>query len=117
MIDIVRLEKLKGLIEQGKADEFYTWEQWRKKRLEVLALDNYECQNCKRKGKYSKATIVHHIKHVKDRPDLAMSIWDGEERQLVCLCKKCHEDEHPESFAQYTMREKAEEELTAERWD
>jgi 5-methylcytosine-specific restriction endonuclease McrA len=64
-------------------------------------MDNHECQICKRKGRYRRADIVHHVKHLKDRPDLALSIWDGEERQLVSVCRQCHEDLHPERTVRY----------------
>lgn len=99
----------------AEALRFYKSSAWQRKRQEVLALDRYECQRCKARGKYNKATIVHHVKHLKDRPDLALSIYDGEERQLVSLCKSCHEDEHPE--AQMQNKNKFVKPLTDERWD
>lgn len=59
---------------------------------------------------------MHHVKHLKDRPDLALSIWDSEtgERQLETLCKFCHEEEHPESLRQFKPMATP---LTLERWD
>lgn len=113
MID-ARTTKLIFLISSGREHEFYLWGAWKAIRQQVLSLDHYECQTCKAKGKYARATIVHHVKHLKDRPDLALSIWDGTERQLVSLCKSCHEAEHPESQRQYkNMRAQ----ITRERWD
>lgn len=109
-----RTTKLIFLISSGREHEFYLWGAWKAIRQQVLSLDHYECQTCKAKGKYARATIVHHVKHLKDRPDLALSIWDGTERQLVSLCKSCHEAEHPESQRQYkNMRAQ----ITRERWD
>lgn len=71
-----QLSKLKDFI-ANDIDLFYNWKPWKHLRETVLRLDNYECcQMCKAKGKYKKAEIVHHVKQVKDRPDL-MSIWDG----------------------------------------
>lgn len=110
-----KLEKLKAFIENDNADAFYSWKAWKHLREMVLKLDNYECQMCKAKGKFKRAEIVHHVKHVKDRPDLALSIWDGEERQLVSVCKRCHEELHPERTIQYQYKQK--EMLTKERWD
>jgi len=110
-----QLSKLKDFIANDKADLFYNWKPWKHLREIVLKLDNYECQMCKAKGKYKKAEIVHHVKHVKDRPDLALSIWDGEDRQLVSVCKACHEDEHPERMIQYQFEKK--EMFNDERWD
>ena len=84
-------------------------------RAEVLALDKSECQRCRElKHRYKHAVLVHHVKHLRDRPDLALSIWDGDERQLVSVCKQCHEELHPESFTQFLPKEPP---ITAERWD
>lgn len=113
MID-ARTTKLIFLISSGREHEFYLWGAWKAIRQKVLSLDHYECQTCKAKGKYAKATIVHHVKHLKDRPDLALSIWDGDERQLISLCKSCHEAEHPESQRKYKNIRAP---ITAERWD
>ena len=112
----VQLIKLQALIEAGNADSFYHWKDWENLRLEVLRLDNYECQLCKAKGRYRRAIIVHHVKHLKDRPDLALSIYDNGERQLISVCKQCHEEEHPERMIQYRYTRKSEP-VTEERWD
>lgn len=111
-----KLLHLQGLIENGQADKFYSWSSWRKVRDKVFKLDNYECQVCKAKGRYSRAVIVHHIKHLKDRPDLALDIYDAQtgERQLVSVCKSCHEALHPESMVGIEIRS---EPVTVERWD
>ena len=118
MISDYRLAQLRRLIAQGREHEFYTWPEWRREpdgiRAQVLRLDHWECQCCKRKGKYRKAVIVHHVKHLKQRPDLALSIFDGEQRQLESVCKSCHEEYHPESQRQYAPQEPP---LTEERWD
>lgn len=111
-----QLLKLREKIETDNVDSFYHWKDWEQLRQEVLRMDHYECQICKAKGKYRRADIVHHVKHLKDRPDLALSVWDGKERQLVSVCKRCHEDLHPERTVQYRY-EKKEKPLTEERWD
>ncbi len=118
MISAVRLAQLIQLIADGKEHEFYLWPEWRREpdgiRAQVLRLDKHECQVCKRRGRYSKAVIVHHIQHLKDRPELALSIYDGDRRQLESVCKKCHEDYHPESQRQFTPKKPP---VTEECWE
>ena len=115
MIHLSESEKLLELINSGKADTFYSWTEWLKLRKKVMQMDHHECQICKAKGRYSRGYIVHHVKHLKDRPDLALCIADPDtgERQLITVCKRCHEDLHPESKQQCTPKEY----LTEERWD
>lgn len=116
MITPTKLEKLKRLLDAGQEDSFYHWREWEELRAQVLKMDRYECQLCKAKGRYSKAVIVHHVKHLRDRPDLALSIFDGDERQLVSVCKRCHERLHPEQLEERRYNKK-DAPLTAERWD
>lgn len=79
-------------------------------------IDHNECQKHKRRGKFMSAEVVHHIKHLKDRPDLALSIYDGDERQLESLCWICHQEEHPEKRKKrYPPR--ADVFRNEERWD
>lgn len=64
---------------------------WRPKRADILKRDNYECQECKKVGKYSAATTVHHIKHLKEYPYLALI-----DSNLESVCNECHNSLHPE---------------------
>lgn len=96
----------------SEENRFYHSSEWLKKRNEVLMLDHHECQMCKAKGEYTPATTVHHVKPLKDRPDLALSIFDGSERQLVSLCSACHNKVHKEKGT-YAVESKP---LTQERW-
>jgi len=85
---------------------FYKQTAWKKKRQEVLALAHNECRHCKARGQHTRARYVHHVNHVKDRPELALSVWytddagkgaDDECRQsrnLISLCHACHERAH-----------------------
>lgn len=111
-----QLENLKRLLDEGKENIWYNSAAWEATRQEVLRFDHYECQICKEKGRYRKAVIVHHVKHLRDRPDLALSTYDPDtgERQLVSVCKRCHEQLHPESQKQYRPANKP---VTEERWD
>lgn len=97
---------------------FYTWQKWLSKRAEILAMDKYECQVCRKKHhKYTKATTVHHVLHLKARPELALETWyhdpatHEDRRQLVSLCHDCHEEAHG------YRKKNNEEQLTEERWD
>lgn len=111
-----QLRRLVALLNTGRENVWYNSEPWRSTRETVLMADRYECQRCKERGRYSRAVLVHHVKHLKDRPDLALSIIDPAtgERQLVSVCKRCHELLHPESQKQYRTANKP---LTEERWD
>ncbi|WP_255294534.1 HNH endonuclease [Bacillus cereus] len=40
----------------------------------IRASSHYECQECKRRGKYSKGRNVHHIKQLRNRPDLVYNL-------------------------------------------
>ena len=53
--------------------------------------DQNGCGRCRKLGKYTKAVTVHHVKHLKDVPELALTADN-----LVSLCKDCHEAMHPE---------------------
>ena len=49
----------------------YNSQKWKKKKSQILKRDGYKCQWCKRYGKNTQATIVHHIKHTDEYPELA----------------------------------------------
>ena len=92
------------------ANKFYKSRPWRKKRKEMLRRDNNECQRCKSLGRYSKAVVVHHIKHLKDRPDLAL-----EDDNLMPLCEACHNSwAHPEKLKKHQVNRR--EHITVEQW-
>lgn len=109
-------------IREGRVHDFYVWGPWKAKRLEILKADHYECQECKKRGRYRRAVLVHHVKHLRDHPELALcdtyTDWQGQERrQLISVCKECHETVcHPER-----MKKKAQVQVkkfwTPERWD
>lgn len=113
-----RLAQLQALIARGEEYKFYSWGEWETIRSRVLSLDKYECTRCRKRGRYSPAVLVHHVKHLTDRPDLALSIVDPDtgDRQLVSLCRACHELEHPERLRP-AWTAKLNNPLTVERWD
>ena len=109
---------IKKCIEENNLHAFYTWSGWLNLRAEVLEENKNECQKCKARGKYSRATMVHHVKHVRQFPELALSKYyiddTGEKKkQLVPLCDSCHDDEHPERLKGRVKKKKP---LTIERW-
>ena len=112
------MKEVRTMAKFFKSNPFYRTKAWMHKRFEVLELDHYECQYCKAKGKYKRATHVHHVKELKEYPELALEIWYIDEkgqrkRQLVSCCRECHETEgHPDRL----NKTEATEPLTAERW-
>ena len=110
-------KELTNLIQQGKEHDFYISKEWKRLAESVRRIDRYECQLCKHRGRYRRGEIVHHVKHVKDRPDLALNLYDPDTnaRQLITVCKQCHEQCHPEALAK--PQGEAKQEITAERWD
>lgn len=72
-------------------EQFYKSAAWQRKRKMILKRDGYLCTNCKKYGRLRPRTEVHHIKHADEFPDLWL-----ENSNLVSLCKRCHNREHPE---------------------
>ena len=93
---------------------FYNSQVWRDLSDKVRRYDHCQCVLC---GSAKRPLIVHHVKHLKDRPDLALKLFDPDtgERQLITVCKRCHERLHPESLSE--CRKNMADEITAERWD
>lgn len=109
------IEYVEKCIAENNIHAFYVWGRWKQVRKEVLAMDHSECQRCKMRKRYTKATTVHHINYVKQHPELALEIWyewrGRRKRNLISLCHDCHEAVHG-----YRKPEQKEI-LTEERWD
>lgn len=75
-------------------DGFYDSAAWSRIRARRLRYDKYQCQECRKYGRLIEATEVHHIKHLEDAPELALDF-----NNLVSLCHKCHNKQHPEKTA------------------
>ena len=101
------------LIDEDRLHEFYVSRWWRRLRKEILEEYKHECQDCKAKGFYTKASHVHHQQYVRKHPRLALSrkyMFKGKEYiNLVPLCHDCHEIRHG-------YRQKEKKLLTEERW-
>ena len=90
---------IKELIDEDKLLLFYKSKEWNELREEVLQEHFYECQECLRLGRYTRADCVHHVNEVRKRPDLALSkyytdIKGKKHKQLIPLCNKCHNIVH-----------------------
>lgn len=115
------LDWLRGLIAAGDVHPFYVSGPWRKLSAKVLRDDHWDCQLCKQRGKRVAADLVHHQKHVKLFPELALSRFyvdeSGEKRRnLISVCRCCHENVcHPERMRKRAAKAPAF--TTEERWD
>lgn len=58
-----------------------TWDKVRKHKIKINPL----CEMCERDGRVTVAEIVHHIKTVRDRPDLVHDMDN-----LMSVCRPCH---------------------------
>ena len=80
-----------------KSLPFYHTAAWKRIRQAALMRDGGMCQACMERLKDGvgfrprRATMVHHIIPVKERPDLALELDN-----LRSLCDACHAAEHPE---------------------
>ena len=59
---------------------------WQKKRLEVMKEKDFHCEIC---GTNEITLNVHHKEYFKGNEP-----WEYDNKQLVVLCKHCHEDLH-----------------------
>jgi len=90
------------LIAKGRIEQFYHRSDWKALKKDVFKKQHFECQECL---KDNILTIVdlecpcHHVKELKDFPELALSeIYIDElgnkQRNLLALCFKCHNKIH-----------------------
>ncbi|MGI8351686.1 HNH endonuclease [Niallia circulans] len=70
---------------------FYKSAAWSKARKLALERDNYLCVYHLKREQIVPADMVHHIKELRDYPELALTLDN-----LVSLCNVCHEAEHPD---------------------
>lgn len=76
---------------------FYSTARWQKKRLAILKRDGYQCLNCKRFGRLTDASMVHHCIPFEECPQYKLSSFN-----LISLCNKCHEQMHVRSTHELT---------------
>lgn len=73
--------------------QFYKTTKWKHKRERILRRDEYLCQECKRYGKTTPATTVHHIIPLAWCLiyNIALALSSS---NLISLCDKCHDKMH-----------------------
>ena len=120
---------IRELIERDELWKFYKTKEWRKLKNQILKENHYECAECRKQGKVTRydegrdgsrrlITTVHHVCHVRDHPELAMSRTYKDystgtmEKNLIPVCKSCHNKLHPEKMKGATK----ERFTTEERW-
>lgn len=74
-----------------EAKRFYNSKAWKVCRELVLQRDNYLCVHHLKRNQIVAADMVHHIKELREHPDLSL-----EPSNLVSLCFSCHEEQHPD---------------------
>ena len=80
-----------------KSNPFYHSDAWRRARASALARDKGMCRDCMDRFeagygvKPRRATMVHHVKSIEERPDLKLDLDN-----LRSLCDPCHNKHHPE---------------------
>lgn len=93
------------LIANGNLHSFYTSREWKRLRREVLKHQRRRCWDCAHKAPAvnKRGVIVHHVKPLRERPDLALSEYDEAGNiNLICLCASCHWDRHHKRAAPAT---------------
>lgn len=113
---------VRELIVKGELWKFYKSKYWignkyiKGLKNEVLEEQHYECQECLKIGKITKADTVHHVQFVRKYPALALSktyTYQGKNyRNLLAVCAACHNKLHPEKH----KKKQKEKLLTEERW-
>ena len=114
---------LHKIMTDKEVKQFYNSKQWKTKRIRILQRDNFECQDCVSRLKEAavkfiqlpvndrrirKASDVHHIKELREYPELGL-----EDDNLISLCVDCHNKRHGRTIKKFTKRKKP---LTEERW-
>lgn len=64
---------------------FYNSKAWEVCRTNVLIRDYYLCQECLKDKRIKIYDVVHHIKPLRDYPELSLV-----ESNLISLCHACH---------------------------
>ncbi|SHH37172.1 HNH endonuclease [Desulforamulus hydrothermalis] len=79
------------------AKPFYKSRRWQSKRANILRRDEYLCRECRRYGKTTAATTVHHVFPLEQRPDLGL-VSDN----LISLCNEHHDKMHDRTNGELT---------------
>lgn len=90
---MITLRDMVIMVAANDLTRFYNSKEWKAVRAAAKKRDNNECQLCKAEGSHHVCEAVHHIKEVKEHPELALVLSN-----LVCVCKFHHNREHPEKL-------------------
>ncbi len=77
--------------------ELYKTQKWQRLRERVLRRDEYMCRECRRYGRTTPATTVHHIYPVEEHPEWKLASWN-----LISLCISCHDAMHDRNTGELT---------------
>ena len=80
---------------------FYKTYEWIQMRDRILARDHYACVECRKGGRYTRADTVHHIRHLRDAPELALT-----PENLESVCRDCHARIHDARKREFVNRER-----------
>ena len=101
---------IRELIQKNELWRFYKSKEWIRLKNQILKENHYECAECRKHGVITRyddgrlLSTVHHVCHVRDHPELALSRYykDYEtgrmELNLIPVCKACHNKLHPEKI-------------------
>lgn len=76
---------------RDEIDALYQTTRWRKVRKQVLIRDRELCQECKRRGEFTKGNTVHHVIHAREDVTKFFDLSN-----LETICPACHNREHTE---------------------
>ena len=127
---MVTEEWIRDLIKTNELWKFYKTKEWIRLKTSILKAAHYECAECKKQGiitRYDQGkdgerkliSTVHHVCHVRQHPDLALSktytnYETGEELpNLIPVCKSCHNKLHPEKLKRQIPPDRF---INEERW-
>ena len=94
-------------MDRKASDPFYHTKAWRDVRRQRLLLDHGMCAECMaevergERMKPLRATMVHHVLPVSERPDLALDITN-----MRSLCELHHARAHPEKGGRGRAKDK-----------
>lgn len=90
----------------------YKDKHWERKRECILRRDGYTCQESKRYGKRTKATMVHHIYPAELYPELRFTDWN-----LISLSDSKHNAMHDRTTNEITDLGKEWQERVKDKFD
>ena len=82
-------DEIRSLIEADRTDVFYNSKPWRRLSRRIIRKARGECQLCRAEHRLTRAVLVHHVKSLREHPELAY-----EPSNLMPLCHDCHERMH-----------------------